>query len=67
MPDLYRPRALAKLLGQPLDHIDRPVSATRAAKCHREITAVNDVEVLYPETDKGFQLRGHLVDQISPL
>ncbi len=67
MANLYRPRAFAKLPSEPFDHIDRPVPPARAAERDREIAAVNDVEVPDPETDKGFQLPGHLVNDIRPL
>ena len=67
MANLYWPRAFAKLPSKPFDHIDRPVPPACAAERDREIAAVNDVEVPDPETDKGFQLPGHLVNDIRPL
>ena len=67
MANLYRPRAFAKLTSEPLNHIDRPVPPAGAAECDRKIAAVNDVEVPDPEVNKGFQLPGHLVNEIRSL
>ncbi len=67
MADLYRVGGLAKFPGQPFYHVDRSMLTTCAAERYREITAVDDVKVFYPEADKGFQLVGHLMNQSGAL